>query len=106
MANSVRYRTLGGDPLEMFPYLQSGDWRAVAGIYCFAYLEGGTWRVMYVGQASSFADRIPSHERWADASRRGATHVLAMPVSTQAARDRIEEALIRELQPPLNTLLR
>lgn len=106
MTTKVTYRTLSGTPLDFNPYPQTGDWRDVAGIYCFAYNEAGTWRVLYVGQASSFRDRLPRHERWAEAVRKGATHVLAVTVGLQAQRDRIEAELISELQPPLNTLLR
>lgn len=79
-------------------------WHANAGIYMFASLNANQrWDVYYVGQCDSFADRIPFHERWDEAQRLGATHVLAVVVPLQANRDALEQHAIRDLQPTLNT---
>lgn len=102
MAIKVPYKTIAGYRLEFEAFPQTGAWRHVAGIYCFAYNAAGTWRALYVGQTNSFQNRIPSHERWAEARRRGATHVLATVVLKQSDRDILERALIAELDPPLN----
>lgn len=102
MATPIRYRTLGGTLVHFSPYLQPGTWNPVPGIYCFAYNQAGTWRVLYVGKTDSFQRRIPTHERWAEAQRRGATHVLATVVHGQVERDTLERVLIREMSPPLN----
>jgi excinuclease UvrABC nuclease subunit len=86
-------------------YTKTGTtWNAKAGVYMFASLNSNQkWDVHYVGQCDSFEDRIPSHERWEDARRLGATHVLAVVVSLQADRDALEQHAIQDFQPPLNT---
>lgn len=79
-------------------------WHETSGIYIFTGLDSdGLWIALYIGQASSFADRIPDHERWAEAVRLGATHIHAAVVPLAANRDRLEQALIASYQPPLNT---
>lgn len=79
-------------------------WNAVPGIYIFAGRDPlfGRWQAVYVGQARSFADRLPSHERWAEAVRSGATHVHALVVHGDPQRDAIERALIAAHAPRLN----
>ena len=50
------------------------DWNDVAGVYIFAGLSADRqwWQAKYIGQTTSFAARIPSHDRWAaDARGRG-----------------------------------
>ena len=91
---------------EFTVYTPNINWNAVAGVYIFAGLTPqNQWRAYYIGQAYSFQARIPSHERWFEAARLGATHVHAMAVSQPAIRDSIERALIQAYQPPLNTEL-
>ena len=83
------------------------EWHSVAGIYIFAGLnQANRWVALYIGQCDSFADRIPSHERWAEAARLGATRVHAMVVPQAANRDTIEAELIQTFQPRLNDQLR
>lgn len=82
------------------------QWADVAGIYIFAKSDQGQWQPIYVGQASSFKDRMANHERWAEAQRLGATHVLALIVPQQASRDGIERSLIQTFEPPLNQQLK
>jgi excinuclease UvrABC nuclease subunit len=86
----------------------NSNWKDVPGVYayCQRNATSGAWEVLYVGQAESFRDRLPNHERERDARRRGATHVLASVVNERAKRSRLEADMIRELQPPLNTHLR
>lgn len=85
-------------------YSQAGDWADVAGIYIFSGKnQQGQWVARYIGQADSFAQRIPNHERWNDAARLGATHVHACVVKSAADRDLIEAQLISKYQPSLNT---
>jgi excinuclease UvrABC nuclease subunit len=82
-------------------------WHDVAGIYIFAGITPqDRWRAFYIGQAKSFQDRIPNHENWLAAVRRGATHVHAMVVPLAANRDRIEAELIEACQPALNVQLK
>jgi hypothetical protein len=77
-------------------------WNAVAGLYIFAYDDGQYWRALYVGKTEDFSARIPSHERFDEAVRRGATHVHAAVIPQAANRDTWEQLLIAQLQPPLN----
>lgn len=91
-----------------FSVHQHGEnWNAVAGLYIFSGLNSERlWVPYYIGQAESFDTRLPTHERWQEAARLGATHVHAMVVPLQANRDSIEKALIQAYQPPLNVQLK
>jgi len=78
-------------------------WHAVGGVYIFTGKNAqGLWYPLYIGQAESLAARIPTHERWQEAARLGATHVHAMVVQQEANRDTIERELIAAYQPTLN----
>lgn len=73
----------------------------MAGVYVFAARRGRSgWRALYVGETASLADRIPGHERWAEARRMGATHVHARAEFFR--RREVERELIRAHDPPLN----
>lgn len=86
----------------------STNWNDVAGVYIFAKIDTktGKWTALYIGQASSFKDRLSNHERWDEAVRLGATHVHILGVQLQANRDSIEQSLIVLCQPPLNHQLK
>lgn len=102
---TVKHQTSSGISLEFHVVPKDGSWNDVPGIYAFGNrAPNGTYYVHYVGQASSLKDRMSNHERWAEAQRLGATHVLAMSVSMQADRDKLEAILIAELSPALNKL--
>jgi hypothetical protein len=82
----------------------TADWRNVGGVYIFSGLNRqGLWVATYIGETESFRDRVPGHERWAEAARLGATHVHARVVQQAATRERIEEELVRAYRPPLNS---
>lgn len=81
-------------------------WNRVAGVYIFAFLSGGKWYPLYVGQTDDFSTRLPKHERWGEAARRGATHIHARVVEQAASRDYLEQKLIQDYQPPMNQQLR
>lgn len=82
-------------------------WNAVPGLYIFAGTNpAGEWYPLYIGQAESLAERIPTHERWQEARQLGATHVHALVVRDKAQRCAAEAELIRAYQPRLNTLLK
>ncbi|MBN2464883.1 hypothetical protein JXD38_04585 [candidate division WOR-3 bacterium] len=78
------------------------EWKTVGGLYIFARPAGDGWDVLYVGRTENFRTRIPSHERWDEARRLGATQVHALVVPLEANRVRLEAALIRQLKPPMN----
>jgi hypothetical protein len=82
---------------------RGGPWLDIGGIYIFARRGfAGMWTALYIGQTSSFKAHIPSHERWADAHRLGATHVHARMEEHPAAREKIERELIAAYLPCLN----
>lgn len=101
----VQTPNLGALDFTAFEY-HSTKWHEVGGIYIFCSATGEAWQPHYVGQTNNFRARLPHHERWTDAKRMGATHVLARVVPYQSERDKIEAALIAQLQPTLNTQLR
>jgi predicted GIY-YIG superfamily endonuclease len=78
------------------------QWKTVGGLYIFARVDGDRWDPLYVGKTENFRTRIPSHERWDEARRLGATHVHALVVPLEAHRTRLEAALICHLKPPMN----
>jgi hypothetical protein len=99
MSQKVTWSTHAFDVLNY-----NANWSNHAGIYIFCGVTSENyWRAYYIGQAVSFANRIPNHERWAEAVRAGATHVHAMVVQQAASRDAIEQELIRLCRPQLNT---
>lgn len=103
--STIKHRTSSGITLEFEVLRKDAPWNDVAGIYAFGNpAPNGTYYVHYVGQASSFKERIGNHERWNEATHLGATHVLAMAVPTQPNRDKLEQILIAELRPALNKI--
>ena len=87
-------------------YDLDADWNDVGGIYIFAKRRltnlVDPWLALYVGQAKSFADRIPAHEVWPGARDAAVTHVHALVEDSVSIRTSIERGLIQEYQPPLN----
>jgi hypothetical protein len=72
MTNTISY---AGYSFGIYPKRDT-LWKDNSGVYMFVSLnQNQHWDVWYVGQCDSFANRIPSHERWQDAQRHGATHV-------------------------------
>jgi excinuclease UvrABC nuclease subunit len=93
--------------IEFTVFPPSARWNAVAGLYIFAGLNSqAQWVALYVGQTDSLVARLPTHERWLEAARLGATHIHAKVVQRQEERDRLERYLIQTLQPRLNVQLK
>jgi hypothetical protein len=93
--------TWGGH--EFHVLLKDAAWSDVGGIYIFTGVNAqNQWYPLYIGQAVSLAERLPTHERWQEAVKLGATHVHAAAIPLAADRDRIEKALIGQFQPRLN----
>ena len=102
MADKVKWLTY-----EFSVHGIGATWSKVAGIYIFTGVNAqNQWVALYIGQASSFAERLPNHDRWSEAHKLGATHVHARVESLQANRDKIEKELIQAFQPRLNTQLK
>jgi len=85
---------------------RAGVPKEVGGIYVFVR----RWfffflQPLYVGQATTFRDRLFGHEKWPRAIYKlGATERHLLKVAAQADRDAIEEDLIRALRPPMNNV--
>ena len=92
-------------------YQRYAYWNGVAGLYILAGLStdnqgSRVWRPFYIGQCQSFAGYIPTHRKWPEAERLGATYVHALVEPGVLARQHLEAELIQQYQPPLNVQLR
>jgi excinuclease UvrABC nuclease subunit len=84
-------------------YQHDGQWNDLSGLYMFCRQElNGSYTPLYIGQAVSLKDRLPLHEQWNPAVRKGAQVVLAKVVAHQSDRDYFERCLIQQFQPELN----
>ena len=106
MADEARVRW-GQYDLYVCPAPNETTWKHEGGVYVFAGLgtnqEGqSVWYGYYVGQTTSFAERLPNHERWDEAAKLGATHVHARIEQDSGQRSLIEHDLIQRFQPTLN----
>jgi hypothetical protein len=101
---SFVYQDLRSHRLEFRLFPKETQWYDVPGLYVFVGPTSLLTRqnVLYVGQTVSFRDRMPNHERWAEARRLGAQWVGAVVEHSQAERDRLEAEMIQRLQTPLN----
>lgn len=86
-------------------------WNKVSGLYIFTYIAAvkdgiNYWEPLYIGQTNDFSSRIPSHERFNEAIRRGATHIHAVVVAQSADRDTLERLLIQHCKPVMNEQLK
>lgn len=78
--------------------------QSVGGNYAFVkQLPNGNFSPLYFGKADDLSQRVPYHDRWADAVRLGATHVMAHTTPAgDDARCAEEQDLIRKWNPALN----
>lgn len=63
---------------------------------------GRGWTPLFISRTANVAQRIPGHERWAEAEALGATHVLVLSFPERAQREIAEDDLIMALRPVLN----
>ena len=92
---------------EFSVHKHDANWSEAGGLYIFAGITPqNQWKAYYIGKAENFKSRLPSHERWEEAARLGATHVHAKVVSQEATRVQLEVQLIQSFQPQLNTQLK
>jgi hypothetical protein len=73
------------------------------GIY---FALDGALRVWYIGKATEFRKRLPSHERLQDFDARHVTHFGYVIIEDATERDNLERRWIDFFDPPLNDLLR
>ena len=85
--------------------MKAGDLLAAGGNYMFVkQLPNGNWVPVYIGECENFKTRLPNHERWAEAVRLGATHLMTHTTPTGEQARLVEERdLIEYWNPPLNT---
>ena len=101
--NKCTWPLENGETIEFDIYdPKTTTWNAVSGLYIFAYYSDPYWRALYIGQTDDFSSRIPSHDRFDEAVRRGATHIHAAVVPQAANRDTLEKRLIAHIQPLMN----
>jgi hypothetical protein len=73
-------------------------------VYAFARPGPGLkgWTPVFLSRTANLAERVERHERWAEARRLGATHVLALFEPERAGREAAELDLLVALRPCLN----
>ena len=104
MADHIDWPGQSGRTYRYWFLNMSGGIKAEPGNYMFVKeLANYQFVPVYIGQASDLSARLPNHERWADAKRAGATHVMAHTNSNEKARTDEEQDLIARWQPVLNT---
>lgn len=101
MVKRQKIEWLDGVSFQIIP--KDTNWAKIGGVYIFAGAnDQNQWRALYVGQTSSFADRIPGHNQWSKARLLGATHVHARVVPDRSDRLTLEKRLRKAFRPPLN----
>jgi excinuclease UvrABC nuclease subunit len=103
MTTKIIWRAPDFRTLDFGVYQHDGQWNDLSGLYMFCrqYMNG-SYTPLYIGQAASLKDRLPLHEQWNPAVRKGAQVVLAKVVEHQRDRDYFERCLIQQFQPELN----
>lgn len=79
--------------------------KAEGGNYMFLrQLPNGRYLPVYIGQADNLQQRVPNHDRWDEAVKAGATHVVGHTTpGGERARLAEERDLIQHWGPVLNT---
>jgi hypothetical protein len=82
----------------------SGALPEQAGVYMFARpaSEGLRWTPLFLSRTANVGKRFAGHERWEEARRLGATHVLVHAPQDRDAREAVEADLLASLRPVLN----
>lgn len=107
MVPTISFTTGAGLRYDFNAYPKLSLWPNSAGIYLFVQPPApgySKWPLFYVGQTESFAQRLPFHERWDEAARRGATHVAICAIPNALQRSQIEELMIKTYGPVLNDM--
>jgi hypothetical protein len=73
-------------------------------VYAFARPGPGPrgWTPLFLSRTGNLADRLNGHERWDEAQRLGATHILALFEPERDLRGAAEADLLEALRPALN----
>jgi hypothetical protein len=101
---SSTWAGLGGTSHQFwFIDLSLKDLNSQPGLYMFVRWANQVWEPLYIGIADDLLTRLTGHERWAEAVKLGATHLVAQGLAAPAARQKAEQDLIGYWNPPLNT---
>lgn len=75
-----------------------------AAVYGFARpgFSGRGWVVVFLSRTANLEARLCNHERWDEARRLGATHVLVHQREERDARELVEADLLESLRPIMN----
>ena len=99
---AVRWTGESGKGYDYEVYEIGTNWNDVGGNYIFAKMVNGSWSAVYIGQTSSFKDRLPSHPELPCVRRNGGTHIHAHTNTNAQSRLDEETDLIRRHKPPCN----
>lgn len=103
MVSIIDWFAPDGRKLSFHVLQHDATWNDISGVYMFCRIESpSTYIPLYIGKAASLKDRLPLHEQWNPAVRKGASIVLAAVVRFEQDRCYFEENLIRDFQPELN----
>jgi hypothetical protein len=82
----------------------SHDFPAAPAVYAFAKPGPGGrgWTPVFLSRTANLAQRMAWHERWEEACRLGATHVLIHQRNARDAREAVEADLLAVLRPIMN----
>jgi hypothetical protein len=78
------------------------DFAAAPAVYAFARPAGRGWTPVFLSRTANLAQRMAWHERWEEARKLGATHVLVHQRAKRDAREAVEADLLAVLRPVMN----
>jgi len=102
---TISFTTIDGLRYDFGAYPKLSLWTQSGGVYLFLTPPAAgysKWLLHYVGKTENLAQRLPFHERWDEAARRGATHVGICLLRNDWERSNVEAAMIRAFAPALN----
>ena len=80
------------------------DWPAVGGLFLFVFRDPAEdrWVPLFVDHAESLTAALPTHRRWPEAVRRGATEVHVIRQHDPQIREDAKAWLIQHWRPRMN----
>ncbi|MFA5040981.1 MAG: hypothetical protein WC464_05055 [Bdellovibrionales bacterium] len=102
--DSVTLQDAANNKYEFGVYTPDTDWADIGTVYGFLKKNAGnSYHILYIGKAASMCNRQDDHERWKEATRKGANHIMACVIKDERTRQAVEKALISFYQPEMNT---
>ncbi len=107
-SNKINLTGLSGTVYTFDICAKGASFNHVSAVYAFAQLwqtASGNLdgKIFYIGESCDLANRLCGHEKLALANWMGCTHILAKYISGENQRKAVEEDLIREFKPQLNS---